>query len=66
MNNQLDVMSGILDYETGILEYEDAVELFEKLYETGLLWQLQGSYQREFMRMVKSGHIVVPGGVSHG
>ena len=64
--NQMDLMSGILDYEMGILEFEDTVELFEELYETGMLWSLQGAYQREFIRLVEAGHIMVPGGVSRG
>lgn len=64
--NQMDLMSSILDYEMGILEFEETIELFEELYETGMLWQLQGSYQRAFMDMVQAGHIVVPGGVSRG
>lgn len=64
--NQMDLMSGILDYEMGILEFDDTIELFEELYQTGMLWSLQGAYQREFMRLVEDGHIVVPGGVSRG
>lgn len=64
--NQMDLMSGILDYEMGILELEDTIELFEELYQTGMLWKLQGSYQREFIRLVEAGHIMVPGGVSRG
>ena len=64
--NQMDLMSSILDYEMGILEFDETIELFEELYQTGMLWQLQGAYQREFMRMVEAGHIMVPGGVSRG
>lgn len=64
--NQMDLMSGILDYEMGILEFDDTIELFEELYQTGMLWQLQGAYQRAFMDLVEAGHIVVPGGVSRG
>lgn len=66
MSNPMNLMSQILDYEAGILEEDEMVEFFQDLYETGLLWQLQGAYQREFMRMVEAGHIIVPGGVSHG
>ena len=60
--NQMDLMSQILDYEMGILEENDMIELFENLYETGLLWQLQGHYQRTFINLVESGAIPMPDG----
>ena len=59
--NQLNLMSQLIDYEAGILEEDDMVELFENLYETGLLWQLQGHYQRTFQDLVDSGSIVMGG-----
>ena len=60
--NQLNLMSQIIDYEAGILEEDDMIELFENLYETGLLWQLQGHYQRTFINLVESGAISMPDG----
>lgn len=58
--SQLKLMGQIIDYEAGILEEDEMVEMFEELYETGLLWQLQGHYQRTFQDLVDSGAIYVP------
>lgn len=60
MSNPMNLMSQILDYEAGILEEDEMVEMFQDLYETGLLWQLQGHYQRTFQDLVVSGAIYVP------
>lgn len=60
MSNPMNLMSQILDYEAGILEEDEMVEFFQDLYETGLLWQLQGHYQRTFQDLVASGAIYVP------
>lgn len=57
MNNQLDVMSGILDYEMGILEEEDTITLFQHLVDTGMAWQLQGHYGRTAQQMIEAGFI---------
>lgn len=57
MNNQLDVMSGILDYEMGILEEEDTITLFQHLVDTGMAWQLQGHYGRTAQHMIDAGII---------
>ena len=60
MANPMNLMSQIIDYEAGILEEDEMVEMFQDLYETGLLWQLQGHYQRTFMDLVSTGAIYVP------
>ena len=62
----MDLASKVIAHECGELDFDDTIELFEELYETGILWQLQGIYQRTFMDLVEAGHIVVPGGVSRG
>lgn len=57
MNNQMDIMSGILDYEMGILEEDDTIALFQHLVDTGMAWQLQGSYGRTAQHMIDAGLI---------
>ena len=37
----------IIAYEDGQLDEDQVTELFKQLVETGLLWSLQGHYQRE-------------------
>ncbi len=36
----------ILQYENGTLKDEEVVELFQHLVDTGIVWELQGSYGR--------------------
>jgi hypothetical protein len=36
----------LIDYEDGVLSEEQTIELFRKLIETGMIWNLQGHYQR--------------------
>ena len=42
------MISRIIAYEQGELDFDETVELFKDLHDTGLLWQLQGHYQRTF------------------
>ena len=41
-----DLSQKITDYETGELPVEEVIELFQYLLDTGLVWELQGSYGR--------------------
>ena len=53
--NPLNYTDYIISYEQGELDMDDTVILFEYLYETGILWQLQGSYQRAWRAMQEAG-----------
>ena len=41
----------ITAYEDGCLPDEDVMPFFERLVRTGLIWHLQGSYQRTAHRL---------------
>lgn len=45
----------IMDYENGTLDQDNTIRLFQHLVNTGLAWQLQGSYGRTAMALIKSG-----------
>lgn len=47
----------ILAYEEGGLDEYETVDLFQDLVDTGLAWELQGSYGREAQRMIRAGVI---------
>lgn len=53
----------LMDYEEGKLNREETIELFQNLVDSGLAWQLQGSYGREAARMIMNGSIHTPGQV---
>ena len=48
-------VSKIMQYENGELNDEETVELFQKLIDTGLAWQLQGHYGRTAVQFLEAG-----------
>jgi hypothetical protein len=54
-----DLYSAIQAFEDGLLDEEGVVVLFQVLVSTGLIRQLQGSYQREAQRLVDAGLVQV-------
>lgn len=50
-----DRTSAIIAYETGELDLDGVVELFQHLVDTGLAWQLQGSYGRTAVALIEEG-----------
>lgn len=57
-----DTGGALFAYESGELNKEATIELFQHLVDTGLAWQLQGSYGRQAMRFIEAG-LVRPVGV---
>ena len=56
MNN---ITEQLMKYEYNQLTVEEIIQLFQHLVNTGLAWQLQGSYGRTARAMIDSG-IVSP------
>lgn len=52
-----DSVSFIMDYEDGALGEAEIVEGFQHMLDTGLVWQLHGSYQRAAVAMLDAGLI---------
>ena len=53
-----DVTGAIIDFESGMMEdVDDVIKLFQHLVDTGLAWQLQGSYGRLAESMIDNGVI---------
>ena len=59
-NGSLDITGKIIDFESGMLGAEETLELFQELVNTGLAWQLQGSYGRTADSLISSGLIHPP------
>jgi hypothetical protein len=43
----------IIAYESGELDEEEIISLFQKLVDSGLAWQLQGSYGRMAQHLIE-------------
>lgn len=51
----LDQVDKIIAFELGELNKEEVIELFQELVDSGLAWQLQGSYGRTAARLIEAG-----------
>jgi hypothetical protein len=56
----MDIVSQITAYEMGELDDIQAVELFQELVNSGMAWQLQGSYGRTAMGLIDAGLVFLP------
>ena len=55
-----DITSNIIAFESGELSECEIVDLFQHLVNTGMAWQLQGTYGRTANAMIDSGLITAP------
>lgn len=51
----MDQVSQIMAFESGELDEDETIELFQHLIDTGLAWQLQGSYGRTAAALISNG-----------
>jgi hypothetical protein len=54
------IVGRLIAYEQGALGQDQTVELFQDLVDTGLAWELQGSYGRTALHLAEAGEIVIP------
>lgn len=54
-----DVVGQITAFEEGQLNEAEVAELFQYLADTGIIWSLQGSYQRALSELVALGWVTV-------
>lgn len=52
-----DQVGAIIAFESGELDEEGTLKLFQHLVDTGLAWQLQGSYGRTAQSLIEQGLI---------
>ncbi len=55
-----DLLRDIMRYEDGDLDYPEVVDLFQRLVDTGLAWQLQGHCGRMAVALIDAGEITRP------
>lgn len=54
-DERYDLVGKIMEYESGLLPKAQAIELFQRLIDNGMAFQLQGSYARTAMRLLDKG-----------
>ena len=52
----MDQVDKIMAFESGELDDEAIIELFQELIDSGLVWQLQGSYGRMARSLIEDGY----------
>jgi hypothetical protein len=53
----MDQFDKIIAFEQGELDEEETIDLFQGLVNSGLAWQLQGSYGRMASALIRAGRI---------
>lgn len=56
MSETTDLLNEIMEYESGDMSDDRIVAFFQKLINTGLAWQLQGSYGRTAKALIDAGY----------
>lgn len=51
--------SEFIDYENDLLDEGDTIAFFQDLIDSGRAWQMQGSYGRSAMQMIKNGQCML-------
>lgn len=51
----MDQLNAIIALEQGELDEGETIDLFQNLINSGLVWELQGSYGRTAMRLIEAG-----------
>lgn len=62
LSKGIDLLSNIIAWESGELNEEDERAFFQHLVDTGLAWQLQGTYGRRAAQLLGEGLISLPAG----
>jgi hypothetical protein len=51
----MEMIEDIKRYENGEMNEEQEIEFFQTLLDTGIIFSLQGHYQRQMDRMIENG-----------
>jgi hypothetical protein len=51
------IVDKIMDYEHGNMSEEEMIDFFQKMLDSGLVWQLQGHYHRTAQALLEAGLI---------
>ena len=60
MAGNMDVVGQIMAFEQGELDNKEVFALFQFLLDSGMIYSLQGSYQRMAEELILAGKVEVP------
>ena len=55
------LLGDVIRYESGEMDDDEVVEFFQGLVDSGLAWQLQGSYGRTARALIDAGQVTMEG-----
>lgn len=55
------LLGDVVRYESGEMTDDETAEFFQGLVDTGLAWQLQGSYGRMARALIDAGEVTMEG-----
>jgi len=56
----MDMVGDIVAYENGEMGEEEVIDFFQRLLDTGMVYHLQGSYQRTATALLDAGKLTYP------
>jgi hypothetical protein len=51
----MNIVDKIMDFEQGNLNEDELIDFFQELINTGIVWKLQGMYQRTAYALIEAG-----------
>ena len=54
----------IIRYEQGEMNEDETIEFFQELVDTGMAWDLQGSYGRTAAVLIEYGYVTPPSAIA--
>lgn len=54
------IVGRLIAFESGALGEEQIIDLFQDLVDTGMAWELQGTYGRTALSLINSGFVTDP------
>lgn len=60
MPRTFDLTAGVIAYENHEMEEDETIEFFQFLLDSGVIYHLQGSYQRTAQAMIENGVLKRP------
>ena len=54
------LVTDIMNYEEGNMDSDEVISFFQRLVDTGVIWHLQGAYQRTAQILIDRGEISAP------